>query len=112
MTPGIREQFGRKNSAFSGVIGPDGRTVGKPLIDDEGIVYADVDLAKCIQPRQMHDIVGHYNRFDIFDLRVNRRTLQPVQYSDNTAASEAVPFESLTNKDPNGADSSDTRDPR
>jgi len=72
----------RKNSAFSGVIGPDGRLVGEPLIDAEGIVYADVDLGKCIQPRQMHDIVGHYNRFDIFDLRVNRRAQQAASFSD------------------------------
>jgi aliphatic nitrilase len=54
------------------VIGPDGRTVGAPLIDEEGIVYADIDLSRCIQPRQMHDITGHYNRFDVFDLRVDR----------------------------------------
>ena len=92
--PGIREPFERKNSAFSGVIGPDGRVVGEPLIDDEGIVYADVDLVRCIQPRQMHDIVGHYNRFDIFDLRINRRTQQPLQYADGTAAPEPIPGES------------------
>ena len=24
---------------------------------------------KCIEPKQMHDIVGHYNRFDIFGCR-------------------------------------------
>ncbi|ROT44095.1 carbon-nitrogen hydrolase family protein [Pusillimonas sp. NJUB218] len=80
----------RENSAFSGVIGPDGRVVGQPLIDKEGIVYADVDLSKCIQPRQMHDITGHYNRFDVFDLRVNRRPQQAAQFFD---ADSAVNFE-------------------
>lgn len=98
--PNIREQFERKNGAFSGVIGPDGRLVGEPLIDDEGIVYADVDLAKCIQPRQMHDIVGHYNRFDIFDLRVNRRVQQPAHYFDDTTP-QAIPFESLAGGEQN-----------
>ncbi|MEO7055557.1 MAG: carbon-nitrogen hydrolase family protein [Caldimonas sp.] len=78
--PEARALLGRRNSAFSGVIGPDGRTVGEPLIDDEGIVYAEIDLGRCIQPRQMHDITGHYNRFDIFDLRVNRRPLQSAQF--------------------------------
>ena len=85
--PKAAELLRRKNSAFSGVIGPDGRVIGEPLIDEEGIVYADVDLSKCIQPRQMHDITGHYNRFDVFDLRVNRKTLQPVQFSDNDVES-------------------------
>lgn len=85
--PGSRELLVRKNSAFSGVIGPDGRLVGEPLIDDEGIVYADIDLARCIQPRQMHDITGNYNRFDIFDLRVDRRNLQSASFADPGAAS-------------------------
>ncbi|MES5481912.1 carbon-nitrogen hydrolase family protein [Bradyrhizobium sp. INPA03-11B] len=78
VVPDARARLQRKSSAFSGVIGPDGRLVGEPLIDDEGIVYADIDLERCIQPKQMHDIVGHYNRFDIFDLRVNRRPQTPL----------------------------------
>jgi aliphatic nitrilase len=81
--PGSGELLTRKNSAFSGVIGPDGRLVGDPLVDSEGIVFADLDLSRCIQPRQMHDITGHYNRFDVFDLRVNRRGLKPATFHDN-----------------------------
>ena len=80
--PQARETLARRNSAFSGIIGPDGRVIGEPLIDDEGIVYADIDLSRCIQPRQMHDIVGHYNRFDVFDLRVNRRPLRAARFDD------------------------------
>jgi nitrilase len=80
--PGARALLERRSSAFSGVIGPDGRVVGTPLIDDEGIVYADIDLSRCIQPRQMHDITGYYNRFDIFDLRVDRRPLQAASFTD------------------------------
>ena len=82
VVPDARARLQRKSSAFSGIIGPDGRVVGDPLIDDEGIVYADIDLDRCIQPKQMHDIVGHYNRFDIFDLRVNRRPLAPLDLAD------------------------------
>jgi nitrilase len=81
--PEVRKQLERKNSAFSGILGPDGRVIGQPLIDDEGIVYADIDLSRCIQPRQMHDITGHYNRFDVFDLRLNRRTQQAVRCLDD-----------------------------
>ncbi|HCE72132.1 MAG: carbon-nitrogen hydrolase family protein [Ruegeria pomeroyi] len=79
--PNARELLQRKSSAYSGVIGPDGREVVTGLIDDEGIVYAEIDLGKCIQPKQMHDITGHYNRFDIFDLRVNQRRQTPVALS-------------------------------
>jgi aliphatic nitrilase len=84
--PSARPLFDRTNYAFSGVIGPDGRVIGEPLIDDEGIVYADIDLSRCIQPRQNHDIIGHYNRFDIFDLKVNRRPLTSARFEDGPEA--------------------------
>jgi aliphatic nitrilase len=80
--PNAEELLTRKNSAFSGIIGPNGAVIGEPLIDDEGIVYADIDLSKCIQPKQMHDILGHYNRFDIFDLRVNTAPRKNITFSD------------------------------
>ena len=85
--PEARELLARPNSAFSGVIGPDGRVVGEPLIDKEGIVYAEIDLNRCIQPRQMHDITGHYNRFDIFDLQVNRRAQNAATFHDSVESS-------------------------
>ena len=81
--PDVDELLTRKNSAFSGFIGPNGATIGTPLIDEEGIVYADIDLEKCIQPKQMHDILGHYNRFDIFDLRVNTAPTRNITFIDN-----------------------------
>lgn len=87
--PQNRALLERRNSAFSGVIDPSGNLVGEALIDDEGIVYADIDLAQCIQPKQMHDIIGAYNRFDIFDLRVDRRPRSPVTFRDEPEAPPA-----------------------
>lgn len=81
--PNAEELLTRKNSAFSGIIGPNGAVIGEPLIDEEGIVYADIDLSKCIQPKQMHDILGHYNRFDIFDLRVNTSPRKNITFIEN-----------------------------
>ncbi|MFM0742111.1 carbon-nitrogen hydrolase family protein [Paraburkholderia xenovorans] len=101
--PQSRSVLARKNSAFSGILGPDGRLIGEPLIDTEGIVYADIDLSRCIQPRQMHDITGHYNRFDIFDLQVNRRPLTPTRFID-----AAVPAERDTAYQPAEARSLET----
>ncbi|GAA4773572.1 carbon-nitrogen hydrolase family protein [Flavobacterium hankyongi] len=81
--PNVEELLTRKNSAFSGFIGPNGAVIGEPLIDEEGIIYADIDLEKCIQPKQMHDILGHYNRFDIFDLRVNTAPTRKITFVNN-----------------------------
>jgi aliphatic nitrilase len=98
--PDARTVLSRSSSAFSGVIGPDGRLVGESLIDEEGIVCADIDLNRCIQPKQMHDIVGHYNRFDIFNLQVNRRPQQPVEWQESAAE---FPFGPPPEPDPTAA---------
>ncbi|MFF2660502.1 carbon-nitrogen hydrolase family protein [Kitasatospora sp. NPDC058032] len=74
----LRGRLSRPHSALSGVFGPDGRPVTEPLVDEEGIVYAEIDLGRCVQPKQMHDIVGHYNRFDVFRLHVDNRPLRPL----------------------------------
>jgi len=80
-----RTMLERKNAAFSGIFGPDGRMIGDGLIDEEGIVYADIDLNKCIQPKQMHDIIGHYNRFDVFQLHVNKAEQRAIHLSEGNS---------------------------
>jgi nitrilase len=76
-------------NAFSGIYGPDGRLVGDPIIDSEGIAYADIDLSRCVEPKQYHDILGHYNRFDIFNLEVNRTPLEPIRF--RTSSTQSAP---------------------
>lgn len=74
----VRDMLARKRNALSGIFGPDGRPVTEPLVDTAGIVYGEIDLARCIQAKQMHDIIGHYNRFDIFQLHLNATPQQPL----------------------------------
>lgn len=52
------------------------------LQEEEGILFADLDLIKCVEGKQYHDVVGGYQRFDIFDLKVNRSRKQPVTFVD------------------------------
>lgn len=77
-----RAMLERRHSAFSGIFGPDGALISEPLIDVEGIAYADIDLNRCVEPKQMHDIIGHYNRFDVFQLHVDRRPQPKVVFED------------------------------
>ncbi|MGA5821674.1 carbon-nitrogen hydrolase family protein [Kitasatospora sp. NPDC094028] len=81
----VRKQLTRPRNALSGVFGPDGRPVTEPLVDEEGVVYAEIDLGRCIRPKQMHDIVGHYNRFDVFRLHVDDRALRPLTLREEEA---------------------------
>jgi nitrilase len=51
-------------------------------------VYADIHLSKCVVPTQFQDVVGYYNRFDVFELKVNRRSLLPVHFIDDGKSDE------------------------
>ena len=63
----------RATPTVSMVVGPRGDIVAAPPAEHEGIVIATVDLNEEIVLKRAHDIVGTYNRFDIFDLRVDKR---------------------------------------
>jgi nitrilase len=67
---------------ISVVIGPTGTPQGEPLCRDEGILYADIDLAQSVEPKQFHDVAGGYNRFDIFALSVDRSPRRPATFLD------------------------------
>ncbi|MCL4181831.1 MAG: carbon-nitrogen hydrolase family protein [Burkholderiaceae bacterium] len=67
-------------NAFSAIFDPHGEIISEPLVDVEGITYADIDLEQCIAPKQYHDILGHYNRFDILSLQIDRTERSPVRY--------------------------------
>lgn len=88
-TPEQEKMLTGTPNAFSGIYGPDGRLVSEPMIDREGIVYGEIDLNRCIEPKQYHDILGHYNRFDIFRLEVNRAPLEPIRFSGSGAGGAA-----------------------
>ncbi|RZO09409.1 carbon-nitrogen hydrolase family protein [Pseudomonas moorei] len=68
--------------SVSMIIGPNGSVISETIQNEEGIVYADIDLDDCIVPKQFHDVVGYYNRFDVFDLKVNRSSHEPAVFSD------------------------------
>jgi aliphatic nitrilase len=69
--------------AVSMVIGPSGEVISDTLCEAEGLLYQDIDISRCVEPKQFHDVVGYYNRFDVFDLRVNRKRIVPITFSDD-----------------------------
>jgi aliphatic nitrilase len=49
-------------------------------------------VARCVEPKQFHDVVGYYNRFDIFRLDVDRSPREPAAFTDDArAADRAAP---------------------
>jgi nitrilase len=60
------------------IVGPDGELLADPVQGGEGMVVAEIDIARSIEQKMIHDIVGHYNRFDIFHLEVDPTPNRPV----------------------------------
>jgi aliphatic nitrilase len=84
----ILDQTPRSVSMF---IGPSGKQIGDSLQNDEGILYAEIDVENCVEPKQFHDVVGYYNRFDIFNLTVNRTRLEPISFNDTPVRNKDQP---------------------
>jgi nitrilase len=62
----------------STIISPFGEVLAGPLYDQEGILFADLDLAEIARGKFDFDVAGHYARPDIFQLSVNERPFYPV----------------------------------
>ena len=73
-----REILEQSPQAVSMVIGPSGEVISDTMCESEGLLYQDIDVSQCVEPKQFHDVVGYYNRFDVFDLKVNRKRLSPI----------------------------------
>ena len=62
----------------SAIISPLGEVLAGPLYDQEGMLFADLDLAEVTRGKFDFDVVGHYARPDVFQLVVNESPLLPV----------------------------------
>jgi nitrilase len=62
----------------SAIISPLGEILQGPLYDQEGTLFADLDLAEVARGKFDFDVVGHYARPDVFRLVVDERPQWPV----------------------------------
>jgi nitrilase len=74
--PGHDELYGDPDDWMSQgnttIVGPDGNVVAGPLIGEEGMLLADLDLDAVRRARQQFDPTGHYARNDVLELVVRR----------------------------------------
>ncbi len=63
----------------SSIISPLGEVLAGPLYDQEGILYANLDLAEVVRAKFDLDVVGHYARPDVFQLSVNESSNLPMK---------------------------------
>lgn len=74
---------------YAQIFGPDGEPLCTPLAhDEEGILFADVDLGAIAVAKSFADPVGHYARPDVLQLLINREERHPVEYMSDYLPSE------------------------
>jgi nitrilase len=75
--PGRQEVWGGEDDwmcrGASTIVGPDGDVLAGPLMEEEGILYAELDAARARRSRAEFDPVGHYSRPDVFRLSIDDR---------------------------------------
>lgn len=84
LTEEHREFMSGKPNCYTAIHGPNGECLAGPVMDKEEIVYAEIDLEQSLIPKIRHDVVGHYNRFDIMWLGLNRSPQRPIIESGTT----------------------------
>ena len=58
------------SSGGSVIVGPLGEVLAGPLVGEEGVLVAEIDLDDIVRSRMDFDVIGHYARDDVFEFRV------------------------------------------
>ena len=86
----IMELLQAAPAPVSMIVGPNGEQLADAVIGGQGMVVAEIDIAHSIEHKRAQDIVGYYNRFDMFHLEFdptpNRLLDQKPAASRRTAA--------------------------
>lgn len=72
------------------IVGPTGEVISEILVGKEGMVEAEIDISESIILKQAHDIIGYYNRFDIFKLHVNKKPQVPLSIEEDIDLSKML----------------------
>ena len=76
----MKELLQAAPAPVSMIVGPNGELLAGPVVGGEGMIVAEIDIALSIEQKMAHDIVGYYNRFDIFRLEVDPTPNRPVWF--------------------------------
>jgi len=69
----------KTGGGYSRIFGPDGKQLHESLpADQEGIIYADIDLGTISLSKAIADPAGHYSRADATQLVLNKTVRRPV----------------------------------
>ena len=90
----IKELLQAAPTPVSIIVGPNGELLADPVVGGEAMVVAEIDIASSIEHKMAHDIVGYYNRFDIFRLEFDPTPNRPIWIRNSRSRDEQLPDES------------------
>ncbi len=86
-----KRRFMTGANPFSAIYGPNAEVLAS-IEGEDGIIYADIDIEQEIARKQWHDIIGHYNRFDVLSLNLNTDADRPIRFlTSRPPASDSEP---------------------
>ncbi len=80
-----KRSFMTAANPFSAIYGPNAEVLAS-IEGEDGIIYADIDIELEIARKQWHDIIGHYNRFDVLSLNLNTDADEPIRFHSSRQA--------------------------
>jgi nitrilase len=83
------------NVGDSAIVNPEGEFIAGPLHEQEGILYAEIDLEQMRAAKWEFDVAGHYARPDVFQLTV-RTGVQPMITTQEIRSPKDTQFREVT----------------
>ena len=80
-----------KNVGTVSIINPSGDIIAESTGGGDQILYADADLNEVYGAKLVHDYAGHYNRFDIFSVSINRHAPKSLNLGNEASQPTAQP---------------------
>lgn len=86
MTEDLAQSIGHPDLQPGGGLSFITDTLGKylegPIYEGEQIVHGEIDMGDRVRGKATHDILGHYNRFDIFDVSIDKSSHEPIHVNN------------------------------
>src|SRR6201996_1163384 len=82
VTPDAGLQKALQGGCMTAIISPEGKHLGPPLTEGEGILIADLDMSLIVKRKRMMDSVGHYARPELLHLTLDDRPKPAMKAAD------------------------------